>query len=50
MDIKFNPDDRPIKFYFGEDGKWYTVFKTKEGNTYMIERQKYIDLIYDKER
>lgn len=51
MDIKFNPDDRLVGFFIGENNIWYCKFKTKEGKTYYIERQKYIDAIYnDKER
>ena len=49
MDIKFNKEDKVLGFKLGEDNVWYTVFlNSKTGTKYMIEREKYIDSLYER--
>lgn len=48
MSLKFNEDDKVVGLKILEDNKWYVVLlNSKTGTKYMIEREKYIDSLYE---
>lgn len=50
MNLKFNEEDKILRYHFGENGIWYTVFlNSKTGTKYMIESKKYIQSLYNEE-